>query len=94
MDLTEVNAPERGAPTGLARSVDRLALDHSFPRLPSQCNYMAEEAIRSATEQRDFSVIERLRRLLAAPFDEQPAMDHYAGLPPDWADQLSVSCSS
>ena len=57
-------------------------------------NYMAEEAIRSATEQRDFSGIERLRRLLATPFDEQPAMERYARLPPDWAGQLSVSCSS
>ena len=28
------------------------------------------------------------------PFDEQPEHEQYAALPPDWASQLEVSCSS
>ncbi|MEW9898257.1 protein adenylyltransferase SelO [Chitinivorax sp. PXF-14] len=56
-------------------------------------NHLAETAIRQAIE-RDYSEIERLRTLLAAPFDEQPGMDRYAALPPEWAQQISVSCSS
>jgi uncharacterized protein YdiU (UPF0061 family) len=57
-------------------------------------NHLAENAIRRAADERDFSEIERLRRLLARPFDEQPDMDAYAALPPDWASRLEVSCSS
>jgi uncharacterized protein YdiU (UPF0061 family) len=32
--------------------------------------------------------------LLRRPFDEQPGMAAYAAPPPDWAQQLQVSCSS
>ncbi len=57
-------------------------------------NYLAHEAIRMATEQKDFSEIERLRLLLRDPFAEQPEMDRYAVPPPDWGKHLIVSCSS
>ena len=57
-------------------------------------NHLAEVAIRLARDHGDFSEIERLRQLLATPFDEQPGMESYAALPPDWAGHLSVSCSS
>ena len=57
-------------------------------------NYLAEVAIRKARDERDFSEIETLRKLLSAPFDEQPGNQRYAALPPDWADHLEVSCSS
>jgi serine/tyrosine/threonine adenylyltransferase len=33
-------------------------------------------------------------RVLSRPFDEQPEFESYAGLPPDWASDLEVSCSS
>jgi len=56
-------------------------------------NHLAEQAIRNA-QAGDFSEIETLRKLLARPYDEQPAMQAYAALPPDWANTLSVSCSS
>lgn len=56
-------------------------------------NHLAEQAIRSA-QGGDFSQIETLRRLLAKPYDEQPEFAPYADLPPDWANDLSVSCSS
>lgn len=56
-------------------------------------NYMAQVAIDRA-QQGDFSEIETLRQLLASPFDEQPAQERYAALPPDWGRHLEISCSS
>ena len=57
-------------------------------------NYLAEKAIRLAEDERDFTEIDRLVELLRDPFSEQPSMDDYAALPPDWAQTLAVSCSS
>jgi len=57
-------------------------------------NYMAEAAIRKAEDEKDYSEIDRLLELLRKPFDEQPEYEQYAGLPPDWAQKISVSCSS
>ncbi|MHB9839029.1 protein adenylyltransferase SelO [Paraburkholderia terrae] len=56
-------------------------------------NHLAEAAIRQAKE-KDFSEVERLATVLRRPFDEQPDYEAYAGLPPDWASSLEVSCSS
>jgi serine/tyrosine/threonine adenylyltransferase len=56
-------------------------------------NHLAENAIRLAKE-KDFSEVERLAKVLRHPFDEQPEFEAYAGLPPDWASDLEVSCSS
>jgi len=55
-------------------------------------NHLAEGAIRAA-EAGDFSEIERLLKVLQAPFDE-PVLASDAGFPPDWAQHLEVSCSS
>ncbi|MFZ0107370.1 MAG: YdiU family protein [Thiobacillus sp.] len=57
-------------------------------------NHLAEIAIRRATDHRDYSEVDRLQRLLARPFDEQPEHEAYAAEPPDWARQIEVSCSS
>jgi uncharacterized protein YdiU (UPF0061 family) len=57
-------------------------------------NHLAEIAIRRAAEHRDYSEVDRLQRLLARPFDEQPEHEAYAAEPPDWARQIEVSCSS
>jgi uncharacterized protein YdiU (UPF0061 family) len=57
-------------------------------------SYLAHTAIRMATEQKDYSEIERLRLLLRDPFAEQPGMERYAAPPPDWGKHLIVSCSS
>ena len=57
-------------------------------------NYLAHEAIALATEKKDYTEIDRLLDLLRRPFDEQPGMEKYAAPPPDWAKQISVSCSS
>jgi uncharacterized protein YdiU (UPF0061 family) len=56
-------------------------------------NHLAEIAIRSAREG-DFGEVQRLHRVLERPFDEQPEHSAYADFPPDWAQQLEVSCSS
>lgn len=56
-------------------------------------NWLVEVAIRKAKE-KDFSEVERLFACLRRPFDEQPEFEHYAALPPDWANGLEVSCSS
>jgi serine/tyrosine/threonine adenylyltransferase len=56
-------------------------------------NHLAQTAIEHAA-QKDFSEVERLAAVLRRPFDEQPEHEAYAGLPPDWASSLEVSCSS
>ena len=56
-------------------------------------NHLAETAIRRA-EAGDFSEVQRLAKVLASPFDEQAGAQDCAALPPDWASQLEVSCSS
>jgi len=57
-------------------------------------NYLAEQAIRQARQERDYTEIERLRALLQDPFTEQPGMERYAAPPPAWGRELVVSCSS
>ncbi len=56
-------------------------------------NHLAEVAIRQA-KAGDFSEIDILHKLLQSPFDEHPGFEAYADLPPDWAGQLEISCSS
>ena len=57
-------------------------------------NHLAQIAISKATENKDFTEIDRLLNLLKRPFDEQPEMEDYAAPPPDWASKIEVSCSS
>jgi uncharacterized protein YdiU (UPF0061 family) len=57
-------------------------------------NYLAQRAIELAEQQRDFSETDRLLNLLSRPYDDQPEMESYAALPPDWGRQIEVSCSS
>jgi uncharacterized protein YdiU (UPF0061 family) len=56
-------------------------------------NYLAENAIRTA-ENGDFSEVQNLHRILRQPFDEHPENAHYAAIPPDWAADICISCSS
>jgi len=56
-------------------------------------NYLAQQTI-EATQQGDFSEIERMMRVLFSPFAAQPGMEAYAALPPHWASKIEVSCSS
>ncbi|WP_105901547.1 protein adenylyltransferase SelO [Vibrio gangliei] len=56
-------------------------------------NHLAQIAIDKA-ENGDYTEVERLFSLLQTPYDEQPELDHYANLPPSWAHELEISCSS
>ncbi len=57
-------------------------------------NYLAQKAIERAEQERDFSEIDKLLKLLSHTFDEQPEMNEYAATPPAWTRQIEVSCSS
>lgn len=82
----------------------RLALEHSIdaerraamlavnPKYVLR-NWIAESVIRKARE-KDFSEVADVLKCLRHPFDEQPEFERYAAPPPDWANGLSVSCSS
>jgi len=56
-------------------------------------NYLGELAIEAA-KGKDFSKVAQLLALLERPFDEHPEFESYAGLPPDWASRIEISCSS
>jgi uncharacterized protein YdiU (UPF0061 family) len=60
-------------------------------------NYLAQLAI-DALEKGDASVLERLMRVLARPYDEQPEEDTLAERRPEWARHRAgcsaLSCSS
>ncbi|RJG06044.1 YdiU family protein [Noviherbaspirillum cavernae] len=75
------------------RDAERKAAMHAVNPKYVLRNYLAQVAIEKA-QNKDFSEIARLLDVLEKPFDEQPENEKYANLPPDWASQLEVSCSS
>jgi uncharacterized protein YdiU (UPF0061 family) len=70
----------------------QLAMHRTNPKYILR-NYLAQVAIEKA-QGKDFSEVARLLAVLERPFDEQAENEHYAALPPDWASELEVSCSS
>ena len=76
-----------------AQDAPRQAAMHAVNPKYVLRNWLAEVAIRKAQE-RDFSEVEALLACLRQPYAEQPEFAAYAALPPDWANGLSVSCSS
>ena len=56
-------------------------------------NYLAQSAIEKA-QQKDFSEVATLLKILEHPFDEQPQYNEYATSPPLNLDAVEVSCSS
>ena len=56
-------------------------------------NYLLQIAIQKA-ENGDFSEVDKLLKIMESPFEEQIENESYAKLPPDWANDLEVSCSS
>ncbi|WP_273432758.1 YdiU family protein [Chitinibacter tainanensis] len=56
-------------------------------------NHLAELAIQAA-QRGDYREVQQLELCLRQPFAEQPEFAAYAALPPSWASELSVSCSS
>ena len=71
----------------------RRARMHAVNPLYVLRNYLGELAIEAA-KGKDFSMVDDLLTLLEHPFDEHPTFETYAGLPPDWASQIEISCSS
>ena len=71
----------------------KLQMDRVNPKYILR-NYLAQIAISKAENERDYSEIDTLLRLLAHPFDEQPEMESYAAPAPEWARDIEVSCSS
>jgi serine/tyrosine/threonine adenylyltransferase len=76
-----------------SRDADRRAAMHAVNPKYVLRNYLAQSAIEKA-QNKDFSEVARLLSILEKPFDEQPEHEDYAKLPPDWASELEVSCSS
>jgi uncharacterized protein YdiU (UPF0061 family) len=70
----------------------RLAMHAMNPKYVLR-NYLAQAAIERA-QRKDFSEVQKLLGILERPFDDQPGHEAYAALPPDWASELEVSCSS
>lgn len=70
----------------------RARMDGTNPKYVLR-NWLAQRAIERAQD-KDFSEIDRLLRILQAPFDEHPEHEDCAAEPPDWARRISVSCSS
>lgn len=56
-------------------------------------NHLGEEAIQAA-KRKDFTIVAQLLKVLERPFDEHPEHDAWAGFPPTWASDISISCSS
>ena len=72
--------------------VRRVAMNAVNPKYVLR-NYLAQVAIDKAQD-RDYSEVAQLLKVLEHPFDEQREFETYAALPPDWASHLEVSCSS
>lgn len=57
-------------------------------------NYLAEEAIREAEDNKSYEKISDLFDLLSNPFEEHVGSEDYTQEAPNWAQGLNVSCSS
>ena len=57
-------------------------------------NYLAEEAIREAEDNKSYEKISDLFDLLSNPFEEHIGSEDYTQEAPNWAQGLNVSCSS
>jgi len=56
-------------------------------------NHLGELAIRQA-KAGNFAMVQDLLLVLQAPFDEHPTHEAWAGLAPEWASSIEISCSS
>lgn len=56
-------------------------------------NYLLQTAISKACNG-DFSEVKKLQKIMEKPFAEQKSDEKYAALPPAWAKEIVVSCSS
>ena len=56
-------------------------------------NYLAQQAIEDA-EKHNYETLESLLNVLQSPYDEHKEFEELAQLPPDWAQEIVISCSS
>jgi uncharacterized protein YdiU (UPF0061 family) len=56
-------------------------------------NHLGELAIRQA-KAGNFAMVQDLLQVLHTPFDEHPTYEAWAGLAPEWASSIEISCSS
>jgi uncharacterized protein YdiU (UPF0061 family) len=56
-------------------------------------NYIAQMVIEKA-ENKNYQFLDQWLKVLQTPYDEHPEMEKFAALPPQWANKISVSCSS
>ena len=72
----------------------RVDLMHSVNPKYILRNYLAEVAIRKAEDLNKYDEIETLFQLLKKPFDSHEGYETYDSEPPEWAQNLELSCSS
>ncbi len=77
---------------GFDAAATAAAMRRVNPRIVLR-NHLGQIAIERA-QQGDFTEVDRLLKALAAPFDEREGEDDLAAFPPDWAQQIEISCSS
>ncbi|MBV9191755.1 MAG: YdiU family protein [Betaproteobacteria bacterium] len=97
-----VDAPHEKLVAWLRRYVKRVAADRAArmdrvnPKYVFR-NYLAQQAI-DAMAAGDASALDRLMRVLARPYDEQPESEEFAARRPEWARHKAgcsaLSCSS
>jgi uncharacterized protein YdiU (UPF0061 family) len=77
-------------------SANRLAAGDAMLRTNPKYvlrNHLGELAIRQA-KAGHFAMVQDLLQVLHAPFDEHPTYEAWAGLAPEWASSIEISCSS
>ena len=57
-------------------------------------NHLLQTAIQKADLANDFLEVNKLLKIMEKPFDEQRKNESYANLPPAWAREVRISCSS
>ncbi|XDZ51321.1 YdiU family protein [Neisseriaceae bacterium CLB008] len=77
---------------GRAHSVKTEAMNQVNPKYILR-NHLLEIAIKKA-EDKDYSELNQLSMIISDPYAEWPEYEQYAALPPIWAKDISISCSS
>ena len=72
---------------------DRLAKMQATNPVYILRNHLAQLAIDKA-KHGDYSEVKRLHDVLKKPYSRQEGCEQYEALPPDWAKELEISCSS
>lgn len=71
----------------------KISMDSVNPKYILR-NYICEQVIREAEDNQNYAEIDRVKKILSKPFDEQPEFEEYAKESPEWAKDLVISCSS